>query len=44
MKASEVLRRYAAGERNFRRADLRGRSLNVPSYSSARAGLQFWVS
>jgi uncharacterized protein YjbI with pentapeptide repeats len=27
MDANEVLRRYAAGERNFRQADLRGMSL-----------------
>jgi hypothetical protein len=35
MKANEVLNRYAAGERNFRRANLRGQSFNGQDLSGA---------
>ncbi|MDJ0695488.1 pentapeptide repeat-containing protein [Mastigocoleus sp. MO_188.B34] len=35
MKASEVLRRYAAGERDFRRVNLRGQDLSGADFSNA---------
>ncbi|MGQ4648368.1 pentapeptide repeat-containing protein [Lyngbya aestuarii] len=35
MKAEEVLRRYAAGERGFRRVNLRGQSFKGKNLSGA---------
>ncbi len=35
MKAAEVLRRYAAGERNFRGVNLRGQSFKGADLSGA---------